>query len=51
MTTGELDPPTILTLTKWVRDYYTTMSARLDVNEDVLEPKLLDGRDEELMGK
>jgi exocyst complex component 3 len=50
LTEGDIDPPTILVLTKWVQDYYTTMSARLDVNEDLLEPKLLDGREDELMG-
>lgn len=49
MTDGDLDPPTILALTKWVRYYYETMSARLDVQEDILEPKLLDGREDELM--
>ncbi|KAI8914395.1 exocyst complex component Sec6-domain-containing protein [Gorgonomyces haynaldii] len=49
MTQGDMDPPLILVLTKWVRDYYTNMSARLDVNEDLLEPKLLDGREDELM--
>ncbi|KAH6562713.1 hypothetical protein BASA50_007432 [Batrachochytrium salamandrivorans] len=46
---GDLDPSTILLLIKWVRDYYSSMSARLDVSEELLEPKLLDGREEELM--
>ncbi|EGF77802.1 hypothetical protein BATDEDRAFT_13787 [Batrachochytrium dendrobatidis JAM81] len=46
---GNMDPSTILMLIKWVRDYYNSMSARLDVSEDLLEPKLLDGREEELM--
>ncbi|KAL2919037.1 SNARE-binding exocyst subunit S6 [Polyrhizophydium stewartii] len=48
---GDLDPATILQLIKWVRDYYANMSARLDVSEDLLEPRLLDGREEELMGE
>eukprot|EP00842_Homolaphlyctis_polyrhiza_P005725 jgi/Hompol1/6153/HPOL_002608-RA len=48
---GDLDPATILQLIKWVRDYYNSMSARLDVSEDLLEPKLLDGREEELMNE
>jgi hypothetical protein len=49
MTESELEPAHILVLIKWVRDYYDGMSARLDVGEDLLEPKLLDGREEEFM--
>jgi hypothetical protein len=49
MTETEIEPAHILVLIKWVRDYYDGMSARLDVGEDLLEPKLLDGREEEFM--
>lgn len=49
MTEGEIEPASILTLIKWVRDYYESMSSRLDVGEEVLEPKLLDGREAEFM--
>jgi exocyst complex component 3 len=49
MTEGEVEPATILILIKWVREYYESMSARLDVSEDLLEPKLLDGREAELL--
>ena len=49
MTEGEMEPSSILTLLKWVRDYYASMSDRLDVSEDLLEPKLLDGREAEFM--
>ncbi|KAI8928085.1 exocyst complex component Sec6-domain-containing protein [Entophlyctis helioformis] len=48
LTEGDMDPATILQVIKWVRDYYASMSARLDVSEDMLEPRLLDGREEEL---
>jgi exocyst complex component 3 len=49
MTETELEPAHILVLIKWVRDYYDGMSAKLDVGEDLLEPKLLDGREDEFM--
>lgn len=49
MTEEEMEPAAVLTLIKWVRDYYESMSARLDVSEDLLEPKLLDGREDEYM--
>ena len=49
MTEGQIEPSSILTLIKWVRDYYDSMSTRLDVSEDLLEPKLLDGRQDEFM--
>lgn len=49
MTEGLIDAPYILVLIKWVRDYYDGMSTRLDVSEDLLEPKLLDGREDEFM--
>lgn len=49
MTDGDIDPSAILILTRWVQDYYSNMSNRLDVNEDLLEPRILDGREEELM--
>ncbi|KAJ3321383.1 SNARE-binding exocyst subunit S6 [Boothiomyces sp. JEL0866] len=49
MTEGEIEPAVILILIKWVRDYYSSMSMRLDVSEDLLEPRLLDGREDEFM--
>jgi hypothetical protein len=49
MTQGELDPAVILLLIRWVGDYYHNMSSRLDVSEDLLEPRLLDGREEEML--
>ena len=49
MTEEEMEPAAVLTLIKWVRDYYESMSTRLDVVEDLLEPKLLDGREDEYM--
>lgn len=39
----------ILNMLKWVRDYYKSMNGRLGVGEELLEPTLLDGREEELM--
>lgn len=50
MTEGDIEPSSILILMKWVRDYYDSMSERFDVSEDMLEPRLLDGREEEFMG-
>ncbi|KAJ3113630.1 SNARE-binding exocyst subunit S6 [Phlyctochytrium bullatum] len=39
----------ILMLLKWVRDYYSSMNGRLGVGEELLEPRLLDDREEELI--
>jgi len=44
-----MDGGAILKLLKWVRDYYQTMTFRLGVGEELLEPRLLDGREEDLM--
>lgn len=49
MTVDDIDPADILLLTKWVRDYYASMGSRLGVTEDLLEPRLLDGREDELI--
>ncbi|KAJ3089212.1 SNARE-binding exocyst subunit S6 [Quaeritorhiza haematococci] len=46
---GPMEGGAILALLKWVRDYYDSMSGRLGVGEELLEPRLLDGREEELM--
>ncbi|KAJ3212200.1 SNARE-binding exocyst subunit S6, partial [Clydaea vesicula] len=46
---GSMEGGAILKLLKWVRDYYQNMSGRLGVGEELLEPRLLDGREEELM--
>ncbi|KAG1473431.1 hypothetical protein G6F56_000954 [Rhizopus delemar] len=47
----DLDAGTILRLLKFVRDYYATMSARLGVTEELLEPQLLDGQEQSLVGE
>ena len=33
-------------LLRWVRDYYASMSGRLGVGEELLEPRLLDDRED-----
>ncbi|KAI8377011.1 exocyst complex component Sec6-domain-containing protein [Blakeslea trispora] len=45
----DLDAGTILRLLRFVRDYYTTMSTRLGVTEELLEPQLLDGQEQPLV--
>jgi hypothetical protein len=45
----KLDSSSILFLIKWVKEYYENMASNLDVSEDLLEPKLLDGREMELL--
>ncbi|KAI9193098.1 exocyst complex component Sec6-domain-containing protein [Polychytrium aggregatum] len=45
---GPMEGGAILKLLKWVRDYYDSMSGRLGVGEELLEPRLLDGREEAL---
>ncbi|KAJ3014877.1 SNARE-binding exocyst subunit S6 [Thoreauomyces humboldtii] len=51
ITAKAIEPGFILQLLGWVRDYYQSMSSRLDVSEDLLEPRLLDGREEQLTGE
>ncbi|KAJ3028606.1 SNARE-binding exocyst subunit S6, partial [Rhizophlyctis rosea] len=51
ITSGEMEAGEILVLIKWVRDYYSSMSSRLDVGEDLLEPRLLDNREDELQAE
>jgi exocyst complex component 3 len=46
---GTIGPGSILLLLKWVREYYYSMNSRLDVSEELLEPRLLGGREEELV--
>lgn len=45
----ELDAGTILRLLRFVHDYYSTMSTRLGVTEELLEPQLLDGQEQSLV--
>ncbi|KAI7899146.1 exocyst complex component Sec6-domain-containing protein, partial [Cokeromyces recurvatus] len=45
----DLDAGTILRLLRFVRDYYATMSTRLGVTEELLEPQLLDGQEQSLV--
>ncbi|KAI9271298.1 exocyst complex component Sec6-domain-containing protein [Sporodiniella umbellata] len=47
----DLDAGTILRLLKFVRDYYATMSVRLGVTEELLEPQLLDGQEQSLVNE
>ena len=49
ITEGAIGPGSILLLLKWVRDYYSNMHTRLDVSEELLEPRLLGGREDELV--
>ncbi|KAI8377568.1 exocyst complex component Sec6-domain-containing protein [Radiomyces spectabilis] len=49
MVKQDLDAGTILRLLRFVRDYYTTMSTRLGVTEELLEPQLLDGQEQTLV--
>ena len=39
----------MIQIRKWVREYYHSINTRLDVSEELLEPRLLDGREEELV--
>ncbi|KAI9492343.1 exocyst complex component Sec6-domain-containing protein [Zychaea mexicana] len=49
MVNQNLDAGTILRLLRFVRDYYSTMSTRLGVTEELLEPQLLDGQEQSLV--
>ncbi|KAF7724375.1 SNARE-binding exocyst subunit S6 [Apophysomyces ossiformis] len=49
MVDHDLDVGTILRLLRFVRDYYTTMSTRLGVTEELLGPQLLDGQEQNLV--
>ncbi|ORY37909.1 exocyst complex component Sec6, partial [Rhizoclosmatium globosum] len=44
-----MEAGSILILLKLVRDYYSNMSSRLGVGEELLEPRLLDDREDELI--
>ena len=46
---GQMEGGAILQLLKWVRDYYDNMSGRLGVGEDLLEPRLLDGKQADMI--
>jgi hypothetical protein len=46
---GNIGPADILLLLKWIRNYYDDMLTRLDVSEELLEPRLLGDREEELV--
>ncbi|KND01143.1 SNARE-binding exocyst subunit SEC6 [Spizellomyces punctatus DAOM BR117] len=50
ITSSAIDAGDILMLLRWVRDYYSSMSSRLDVSEELLEPRLLDGKEDQLTG-
>ncbi|KAI9352595.1 exocyst complex component Sec6-domain-containing protein [Obelidium mucronatum] len=46
---GPMEAGSILILLKLVRDYYYNMNGRLGVGEELLEPRLLDDREDELI--
>ncbi|KAJ3064946.1 SNARE-binding exocyst subunit S6 [Podochytrium sp. JEL0797] len=46
---GPMEAGSILILLKLVTDYYFSMSGRVGVQEEILEPRLLDDREEELI--
>ncbi|KAI8832478.1 exocyst complex component Sec6-domain-containing protein [Chytriomyces cf. hyalinus JEL632] len=46
---GKMEAGSILILLTLVRDYYTQMSLRLEVGEELLEPRLLDDREDDLI--
>lgn len=46
---NSLETRDILSLTSWIREYYKTMEDRLGVSEDLLEPRLLDDRENVLI--
>ncbi|KAL1918226.1 uncharacterized protein VTP21DRAFT_3492 [Calcarisporiella thermophila] len=39
----------VLRILQWVREYYDTMNVQLGVTEELLEPRLLDGKDGDLL--
>ncbi|CAG8489158.1 15915_t:CDS:2 [Funneliformis caledonium] len=43
------DAGTILRLIRWVRSYYKRMNKEIRISEDILEPPLLDGREQDLI--
>ncbi|CAO3646915.1 unnamed protein product [Cunninghamella echinulata] len=51
MVDQELDAGSILRILRFVRDYYSTMSTRLGVTEELLEPQLLDGQEQSLVNE
>ncbi|CAG8636440.1 8637_t:CDS:2, partial [Racocetra fulgida] len=44
-----LDAGTIFDLIRWVRQYYLKIVSDMHVSQDLLEPQLLDGREQELI--
>lgn len=44
----KLEASVILSLLKWVKEYYDMLNIRLGVSEELLEPRLLDNKDGEL---
>ncbi|TPX40434.1 hypothetical protein SeLEV6574_g06619 [Synchytrium endobioticum] len=44
-----MEASAILHLLRWVRNYYQDMNARLGVGEELLEPKLIDGKQDQLV--
>ncbi|CAB4432178.1 unnamed protein product [Rhizophagus irregularis] len=43
------DAGTILRLIRWIRTYYKRMNKEIRISEDILEPPLLDGREQDLI--
>ncbi|KAJ2703862.1 SNARE-binding exocyst subunit S6 [Coemansia sp. IMI 203386] len=48
LTAGELEGGSILTLLRWIREYYAAMRKELGIPRDRLRPPLLEGREDQL---
>ncbi|CAG8468448.1 12461_t:CDS:2 [Ambispora gerdemannii] len=49
LTKSDPDAGTILRIIRWVREYYKTMKKDIRITEELLEPLLLDGREQDLI--
>ena len=45
---SNLEPRDILEMTRWVREYYSIMGDRFSVSEELLEPRLMDDKEDDL---
>ncbi|CAG8625594.1 10901_t:CDS:2, partial [Scutellospora calospora] len=48
-TDSDLDAGIIFNLIRWIRQYYLKIVSDMNVSQDLLEPQLLDGREQELI--
>lgn len=44
-----VETASILLLLRWAKDYYIEMEAKLGISKEILEPKLLDGQEKQLI--